>query len=147
MDLKLKIQEDMKSAMKAGDPKRVSTLRMAIAEVKKKEIDKRAPLEEAEIFKVLNSLIKQRIDSASAFRSGNRLDLAENEEQEIEVLKAYLPQALSPEEVISLVKGAIAEVGATSSSQLGAVMKLVLPKVAGRADGKLVSDTVKQLLS
>jgi uncharacterized protein YqeY len=147
VDLKTKLQNDMKDAMRASQSAKVSTLRMAIAEIKKREIDKRTPLEEAEITKLIQTLIKQRHDSIEAFTKGNRPDLAEKEKEEITFLEGYLPQQLSAGELEALVKSAIEESGAKGPNEIGKVMKVALAKTAGRADGKAVNELVKKLLS
>lgn len=147
MDLKAKLQSDLKDAMRAQDALKLGTLRGLIAEIKKREIDKRSALEEAEIHKVIQSLLKQRADSIEAFRSAGREELAAKEELEAAVLKAYLPAQLSKEEIEVLVVAAIAETGASKPSDIGAVMKAVLAKSAGRADGKWVNEIARLKLS
>jgi len=147
MDWKTRIQDDMKTAMKAHESLKVGTLRMLIAEVKKKEIDKRAPLDEAETLKTIQSLIKQRQDSVEAFTQGGRQDLADKESAEILVLKHYLPQQMERSEIEAIVVAAIAETQAKVAADMGKVMKAVLPKIAGRADGKLVNEVVRAKLS
>jgi uncharacterized protein len=147
MDLKTSIQNDMKAAMKAQEPLKVSTLRMLISEIKKREIDKKSPLEDSEIHKTISSLMKQRQDSIEAFKKGGREDLAEQESKEAEILKAYLPAQLSTAEVESIVTQAITETGATQPGDVGKVMKAVLAKTAGKADGKVVNEIVRAKLS
>lgn len=147
MDLKTKIQNDMKDAMRAQDSVKLGCLRMLTAEVKKREIDKRSPLDEAEIFKVISSQLKQRADSIDAFKKADRKDLVDKEEKEVEILKAYLPQQLSRAEIETLVVAAISETGASKPSDIGNVMKAVLAKTAGRADGKLVNEIARAKLS
>ena len=147
MDLKTTLQNDMKTAMKAGDSTKLGTLRMLIAEIKKREIDKRATLEEAEIHKTISSMIKQRNDSVEAFTKGGREELAEKERQEIAVLKAYLPQQMGEAEVEALVVAAIAEIGAASPADIGKVMKAAMAKAGGRADGKLINEIAKRKLA
>jgi uncharacterized protein len=147
MDLKTQLQSDLKDAMRAQNALKLGTLRMLIAEIKKREIDKRSPLDESEIHKVIQSLLKQRGDSIEAFKNAGRLELAEKEEQEAAILKAYLPSQLSSAEVEALVVVAIAETGATKPSDMGAVMKAVLAKAAGKADGKVVNELVRAKLT
>ncbi len=147
MDLKTKLQNDTKEAMKAQDSLKVGTLRMLTSEVKKREIDKRTVLEEAEIHKVIQTMLKQRADSIDAFQKANRTDLVEKEQKEVEILKVYLPQQLSKGEVEALVAAAIAETGASKPGDIGQVMKAVLAKAAGRADGKLVNEIARAKLS
>ncbi len=147
MDLKTTLQNDMKAAMKAQDSLKLGALRMLISEIKKREIDKKTPLEEAEIHKTISTLIKQRNDSVEAFTKGNRPELAEKETAEIKVLQAYLPQQLSPAEVEAIVVAAIAETGATKPEEMGKVMKAALAKAGGRADGKILNELVRKKLS
>lgn len=147
MDLKTLIQNDMKTSMKAQDSLKTNALRMLISEVKKREIDKREPLTETEIQKAIQTLLKQRQESVEAFTKGGRQDLADKELLEIAVLKVYLPQQLSREEVEGFVTIAIQETGATGPNDLGKVMKVALEKTAGRADGKLVSELVRAKLA
>lgn len=146
MDLKT-IQNDMKTAMKEQNALKLSALRMLIAEIKKREIDKRAPLEETEIQKTIATMIKQRNDSVEAFVKGGRNDLADKEKQEIVILQVYLPQQLSRDEVEALVVAAIQETGAAAPGDLGKVMKAVLAKAAGRADGKLINEIARTRLT
>ena len=146
MDLKTTIQNDMKSAMKAGEPVKTGCLRMLIAEIKKREIDKRSVLDEGEIQKTVSSLIKQRMDSVEAFTKGGREDLADKERMEIDFLKVYLPTQLSEAETEALVTAAIEETGAKVPQDMGKVMKAVLAKAGGRADGKLVNELVRKKL-
>ena len=147
MDLKTTLQNDMKTAMKSQDSIRLGCLRMLIAEIKKREIDKRSPLDEGEIQKTISTLIKQRTESVVAFEKGGRMDLAEKEQAEISVLKVYLPQQLSSAEVEALVVAAITESGASSPADIGKVMKLALAKAEGRADGKLVNEIARAKLT
>jgi len=137
----------MKSAMKSQQATKLGCLRMLIAEIKKKEIDKRSPLDESEIQKVIGTLIKQRNESVLAFEKGGRTDLVEKEKAEIDVLKAYLPEQLSDSEVIAIVESAVAETQAKTAADMGKVMKAVLAKTSGRADGKLVNELVRKKLS
>ena len=146
MDLKTTIQNDMKMAMKAGEPVKTGCLRMLIAEVKKREIDKRSPLDEGEVQKAISTLIKQRMDSIEAFMKGGREDLADKERMEIDFLKVYLPTQLSEAETEALVVAAIAETEAKVPQDMGKVMKAVLAKAGGRADGKLVNELVRKKL-
>jgi len=146
MDLKTTIQNDMKAAMKAGEPIKTGCLRMLIAEVKKREIDKRSILDETEIQKAISTLIKQRLDSVEAFLKGGREDLADKEKMEIDFLKVYLPTQLTEAETESLVIAAIEETGAKVPQDVGKVMKAVLAKANGRADGKMVNELVRKKL-
>jgi uncharacterized protein len=142
------VQKDMVAAMKAKEESRLSALRMAKAALKKHEIDSMKPLDEAAELQVMNSLLKQRRESAEMFRKGNRTELADKEEAEIAILESYLPAAPSSTELEEAVTAAIAEIGATSSKQMGAVMKAAGARLAGkRVDGKLLSELVKQRLA
>lgn len=142
-----RIQQDMVSAMKAKDEARLGALRMVKSALKKHEIDSMKPLTEAVEMQVLNTLVKQRQESADLFRKGNRPELAEKEEAEIRLLESYLPSAPSDSELQDAVSAAIGETGATSSKQMGLVMKAATAKLAGkRVDGKALSELVKQKL-
>jgi uncharacterized protein YqeY len=150
MTLQSQVDNDIKDAMRARDMARLNALRMLKAAMKNAAIEKggaESVLEDAESAAVIRKQIKQRQDAIEGFEKGGRLELAANERAEIEVLSAYLPKALSPEEVAQLVKEAIAEAGATSKQQMGAVMKIVTAKAAGRSDGKTLSAAVQKLLS
>lgn len=147
MSLKETIQNDMKTAMRAQDAVRLGAIRMLTSEIKKREIDKKAPLDETEIQKVVSTLIKQRNESIEAFVKGGRQDLADKEKKEIEALSGYLPAQLSREEVEAIVVGAIQESGAKAPGDIGKVMKIVVPKIAGRADGKLVNEIARAKLA
>lgn len=136
----------MKAAMKAQESVKLGCIRMLISEIKKREIDKRAPLDDGEIQKAIASLIKQRNDSVEAFEKGGRQDLADKEKAEINFLKVYLPPQLPKEEVEAIVAAAIAETGAQSAADMGKLMKVVLAKIAGRADGKTVNEIVRAKL-
>lgn len=142
------IQQDMVTAMKAKDEARLSALRMMKSALKKHEIDSMKPLTEATEMQVLNTLVKQRQESADLFRKGSRPELAEKEEAEIRLLESYLPAAPSATELEEAVNAAISETGATSAKQMGLVMKAASAKLAGkRVDGKALSELVKQKLS
>lgn len=147
MDLKATIQNDMKTAMKAQEPDKVSTLRMLISEIKKREIDKKTQLDEAEIHKTISTLVKQRQDSIEAFTKGGRDDLANKEKQEIEFLKIYLPAQLGDAELEALVVAAIAETQSTSPNDIGKVMKAVMAKAGGRAEGRRINEIARGKLS
>ncbi|RMG59390.1 MAG: GatB/YqeY domain-containing protein [Deltaproteobacteria bacterium] len=147
MSLLEKIREDMKSATKSRDLVALSALRMALSALKNREIELRKELDDAEVVRVISSLIKQRKESIELYEKGEREDLAEKERKEIEVLQKYLPPELSREELEKIVRETISEVGAASVKEMGKVMKAVMPKVAGRADGKVVSEMVRSILS
>ncbi|MBV9307901.1 MAG: GatB/YqeY domain-containing protein [Acidobacteriaceae bacterium] len=141
------VQKDMVGAMKSKDEARLGALRMIKAALQKQEIDTMKPLNEAAEMQVMNTLLKQRRESADLFRKGGRDELAAKEEEEIRIIEAYLPSAPSPAEMEEAVSSAIAETGATSQKQMGAVMKAASAKLAGkRVDGKVLSELVKSKL-
>lgn len=146
MGLRENIDANLKDALKSGAKDKLSTLRMLNAALKNKQIDKRRPLTDEEVLETVRSLIKQRRDSIEQFAKGGRQDLVDKETAEVAVLEAYLPAPLSREEVAVMVREAIAESGAQGARDLGKVMKALLPRISGRADGKLVSDMVKHSL-
>lgn len=144
--LRDRIAEDMRAAMKAREQTRVGTLRMVMASVKNAEVERGHALADDEVVEVIAREAKRRRESTDAFGAAGRTDLVEKESAELMVLQAYLPQAMSDEELARAVDEAIAETGATSPSQMGAVMKALMPKVRGRADGAAVSAMVKARL-
>ena len=155
MGLKEQIRQDMQKAAKERDSLALSALRMAIAAIQNREIDAvtrkeiahGAALPDDALLKVLATMVKQRRESIELFLQGNRPELAERENSEIAVLERYLPKPLSPREIEALVRESIAETGAKGPSDVGRLMKAVMPKTAGRADGKAVSETVRRLLA
>ena len=147
MGIKERIQEDMKKAAKERNSLALSALRMALAAIKNKEIEVRGEIGEDVVLKLLATMVKQRKESIELFERGGRSDLAGQEAAEIAVLEAYLPRPLPDAEVESLVRESIAAAGAKSPSDLGRVMKGLMPKVAGRADGRIVNEIVRRLLT
>jgi uncharacterized protein len=147
MALREKLDEDLKSAMRAKDSLRMNTVRALKSAVKYREIELMKPLDDAGILGVMATEIKRRRDSVEQYRAGNRADLADKEEAEIKILQEFLPQQLTPGEVEAKVVEVIARVGAQGPKDMGAVMKALLPEVQGRADGKVVSELVKQRLA
>lgn len=148
MNLKEQIVADMTAAMKAKDAARTSTLRMLKSAISYREIEKGGELDEEELMKLLRSQVKQRRDSVEQYQKGGRQDLAEKETAEIAVIESYLPQAASREEIEQAVAAAIAETGATSMKEMGAVMKATMVLLAGKnPDGRTVSETVKKKLA
>ena len=148
MTLKEKIITDMTAAMKAKDAARTSTLRMLKAAIVNRQIEKGGELDEEELMKLLRSQVKQRRDSVEQYEKGGRQELADKELAEIAVIEGYLPQAASQEEIDKAVAEAIAETGASSMKEMGAVMKAVMPRFTGKnADGRAVSEAVKTRLS
>jgi uncharacterized protein len=146
--LKERIDQELKDAMRAKEELTTSVLRMLKSAVKYKEVEPGAKaLDDAGVLAVISTLIKQRRDSVEQFRAGNRNDLADKEEKEILVLQRYLPKQLSVDELLAEVKAAITATGAQGPKDMGAVMKALLPKVQGRAEGKAVSDAVKAQLA
>jgi len=146
--LKERIDADLKDAMRSKDELGTSVLRMLKSAVKYKEVEPGGhALEDGGVLAVIQTLIKQRRDSVEQFRAGNRTDLADKEEKEIAKLQSYLPAQMSPDELRAEVRAAIAQVGAQSPKDMGAVMKALLPKVQGRAEGKAVSEAVKAELA
>lgn len=142
-----RIQSDLTQAMKAGDALRLSTLRMIKAALKNKEIEKQKPLDDAEALAVLRTLVKQRRDSVEQFTRGGRTDLAARESSEIAIIESYLPPSASDDEIEAAVNAAIAETGANSPKQMGAVIKAVKQRLADKSvDGKLLSDRVRARL-
>ena len=147
MGLKERIQADMQTAAKEKNSLALSALRMAVAAIKNKEIEARGEIGEDSILKVLATMVKQRKESIDLFRQGRREDLAGKEAAEIVVLEAYLPKALPDAEIETLAREAIGTTGAKSPGDMGRVMKELMPKVAGRADGKTVNEIVRRLLA
>ena len=146
MSLKEQINEDMKAAMRAKQAERLSTVRLLLAAIKQKEIDERVTLDDAGITAVIDKMIKQRRDSITQYDGAGRTDLADKERAELAVLAAYMPQALSADEIADLIKQALAETGASSAKDMGKVMAWLKPKMAGRADMQVVSTQVKATL-
>ncbi len=146
MALRDDISKDVSAALKAREKEKLSTVRMLLSAVKYKEVDLRRPLTDEEVQGVAGTLIRQRQDSIEQFRKGNRPELAEKEEKEIEVLKVYLPPQMSADELRALIKKLAAEAGASGQKDMGKLMKAVMPHVKGKADGKLVNDIVKEVL-
>jgi len=147
MSLLKRLDEDLKAAMKRSDAISVSSLRMAKAAIKNVQIDKGRELSDEEILSVLLSMAKQRRESIEQFLRGGREELAEKERQELAVLQSYMPAQLSPDEIEKLIVQAIREASARSETDMGKVMKLLMPKIKGVADGKWVNNRVKELLS
>lgn len=146
MGLKAQIQEATKSAMKGGDRLALSTLRFLLAAVQNEEIKERRELTEEEVLRTISSLCKQRQDSIDSFRKGGRNDLVEKEQAELGILRGFLPQALTEEEIRRLIRTSMEEVGAKGIQDLGKVMKQIMPKIAGRAEGKRTNELVREML-
>ena len=147
MPLVDEIQKDMYKAMKEKEKERINALRNIIGKLKYKYIDKGDKLTEQEEIKVIQSLAKQRRESIELYKQGGRNDLVETETKELSIIEEYLPQAMSEEEVRRLVRKTVKEIGAESMSDLGKVMPLVMKKGAGKVDGKIAQEILKELLS
>jgi uncharacterized protein YqeY len=146
-DLLKKLQEEMKAAMKSGDKEKLSTVRMLISEIKKVQIDQKKELTDEEIIQILQRYAKQRKESIKQYKEAGREDLAEKEERELKIVQEFLPKQLSEEEIKKIVEEVINETGASSMKDMGRVMKAVMEKVKGRAEGSVVSSIVKEKLS
>jgi hypothetical protein len=147
MGLEERLIEEMKEAMKSSDKLRLSTIRMIRSNIKNKEIEIRKPLDDETIQRVIQGMVRKGEESLDQFKLGGRMDLVEKESKEIEILKSYLPQSLTQEEVIKIIDQTIEETQVTSLKDLGKVMKSVMPKLQGKADGKLINQLVKERLS
>jgi uncharacterized protein YqeY len=147
MSLRERITEDMKAAMRAKDSERLSALRLLLAAIKQREVDERIELTDTDVVGVIDKMLKQRRDSITQFEAGKRQDLADKEKFEVQVLSAYMPQGLSLEEIEQAVVEAIASAGAGSAQDMGKVMAVLKPRLAGRADMAKVSALVKAKLA
>lgn len=146
MSLKARITEDMKTAMKARETARLGAIRLLLAAMKQKEVDERIELDDTAIVGVIEKMLKQRKDSIAQYEAAKRQDLADAEKYEVDVLTAYMPAGLSAAEVAAIVVAAVAESGAQAMADMGKVMALVKPKVAGRADMAEVSKLIRAKL-
>jgi hypothetical protein len=146
METKVKLENSLKEAMRAGDEIKKRTVRMALAAIKQVEIDRQVTLDEAAVLAILQKEIKLRREALEEARQANRPDLVAAAEAEIAVVNAFLPQAFSEDELKTLAEAAIAEAGAASPADMGKVMKLLMPRIQGRASGDQVSQVVRQLL-
>ena len=146
MDIKTQLNDSLKHAMKSGDMTRKDTLRMALAAIKQVEVDKRIVLDDAAVMALLQKEIKNRREALEEAKKANRPDLASANEAEIVILETFLPAAMPAEELRAIVQAAIAETGAAIPSDMGKVMKVVMPKVAGRAPNDAISAMVRELL-
>ncbi|WP_395062752.1 GatB/YqeY domain-containing protein [Paraburkholderia silvatlantica] len=147
MSLKDQINDDMKTAMRARESERLATIRLLLAAIKQREVDDRVTLDDAGITAVIDKMIKQRKDSISQFEAAGRTDLVDKEAAELAVLTAYMPAQLSDAEIAAEVQAAVAQVGAAGPQDMGKVMGVLKPKLAGRADMTAVSGLVKAALS
>src|SRR5574341_349340 len=147
MSLHDRLTEDLKQAMKSRDQLRMDVIRMIKAAVLNKEVELKKDLDDAEMSRVMTTMIKQRRESVEQFEKGNRAELAAKERQEITIIEAYLPQVLSPEQLAGVVEAVIRDTGATSPKDMGVVMKAVMARLAGQpVDGKQISDLVRSKL-
>ncbi|NLM04432.1 MAG: GatB/YqeY domain-containing protein [Clostridiales bacterium] len=146
MSLKEQLNNDFKQAMKNRDQLRKNVITLIRSEIKQIEVDKRIELDDQGIVEILSRQLKQRRDSIEEFKKGNRQDLADQAEEEAKILLEYLPEQLSEEEITSIVKETIDEIGAQSMKDMGKVMANIMPKLKGKADGKLVNEIVKKQL-
>lgn len=147
MSLKQQITDDMKSAMRSGDVKQRDTLRLLQAAIKQREVDERIVLDDAAVVTVIEKMLKQRRDSITQFEAAQRIDLAEKEKDEVMILNGYMPQALSDSEIEALIAEAVLASSAKSMQDMGKVMAILKPKLAGRADMTTVSAFIKAKLS
>ena len=147
LSLKERIQEDMKSAMRNKDSKRLGVIRLIMAAIKQREVDERITLDDAQVIEVLDKMLKQRRESIIQYEKGQRQDLADKESYEITIVQEYLPPALDETELESLISEAINLAGATSSKDMGKVIGILKPRIQGRADMGKVSGRIKEKLS
>lgn len=147
MSLKAQITEDMKNAMRAKESARLATIRLILAEIKRKEVDEQIEVDDTQTLAIVEKMIKQRKDSITQFEAGGRADLADIEKAELVILSAYMPAGLSDEEIAAEVSAAVASLGAAGPQDMGKVMGVLKPKLAGRADMTVVSGLVKKALS
>jgi uncharacterized protein YqeY len=147
MDIQKQIEKDFQEALRAGNELKKRTLRMVLSAIKLVEVDKGVPLDEGELLVILQKEIKSRRESIADAEKAGRPDLITDSEAEISILEEYLPQSFTQDEIEAMAKEVIAQEGASSMQDMGKVMKLLMPKVQGRADGSQVSQTVRQLLS
>jgi uncharacterized protein len=147
MSLKDTLTDDMKNAMRAKDTERLGTIRLVLAAIKQKEVDERVVLDDAQVLAIIDKQVKQRNDSINQFRQAGRVDLVDKEEAELAVLVTYLPKQLSADEVAQEVAKAVVDSGAKSAADMGKVMGLLKPRLAGKTDLSKVSGLVKDALS
>jgi uncharacterized protein YqeY len=147
VDLKARLAEDLKTALRSGDKLKLSVIRLLTALIKNREVEKRGPLTDAEAVQAVSSSCKQRQEAIEQYGQGGRQDLVDKETAELRILQSYLPQPLTNEELAGLVQAAIQEAQAASPREMGKVMAVLMPKVTGRADGKIVSALVRDMLS
>src|SRR5690606_12553612 len=147
MTLKQQLTDDMKAAMKGGDKHSLGVIRLINAAIKQREVDERIELDDAAVIAVLDKMVKQRKDSVSQYEAANREDLAKVERDEIGVIERYLPAKMGEAEILAAINAAIARTGAASAADMGKLMGVLKPQLAGQADMGLVSKLVKQALA
>lgn len=147
MDLISRLSEDQKAAMKSGDQPRVALLRLLRTRIKEAEVEKRSKLSDEEVYKIIQSEVRRRQEAIELFEKGGRGDLATREKSEIAILESYLPEKASEEEIAREAAKAIEDAGATGPQDFGKVMKILMPRLAGRAEGSVVGRVVKDLLA
>lgn len=147
MTLKERINEDMKAAMRARETARLSAIRLLLAAIKQKEVDERIVLDDAAVIAIIDKMLKQRRDSITQYEAAARQDLADAEKFEADLLTTYMPTALSTDEISAALAAAVSETGASNAADIGKVMAVLKPKLAGRADMSIVSKLVKARLS
>ncbi len=147
MSLKARITDDMKTAMKAKEAARLATIRLLLAAIKQKEVDERVELDDAAVAAVIEKLVKQRKDSVTQYTAAGRQDLADVEQAEIVILSAYLPEKMGNDEIAAVVAAAVAQTGATGPADMGKLMAVLKPQLAGKADMAEVSKLVKAALA
>jgi len=147
MSLKERVQEDMKSAMRAADKDRLATVRLILAAIKQREVDERIVLDDAQVLSVLDKMVKQRRESITQFEAGGRSDLVAKERAELEIISGYLPAQLDEAQLDAMIQAAMAETGASSIKDMGKVMGLIKAKAQGRADMALVGARIKARLT
>lgn len=145
--MKTRLNEDYKAALRSGDKLRVSVIRLLTALIKNREVEKRGPLTDSEVIQAITTSCKQRQEAIEQYRQGGRGDLADKEAAELAILQSYLPAALTSQELQAMVLEAIREVQATSPKEMGKVMGILMPRLTGRADGKVVNMLVREALS
>lgn len=147
MSLKQRLTDDMKAAMKSGDKARLGVIRLMLAAVKQREVDERIELDDAQVLAALDKMVKQRRDSVSQYEAANRADLADIEKAEIVVIDRYLPAKLDEAAIVAAIDAAVTETGAASAADIGKLMGVLKPRLAGQADMGLVSTLVKRKLA
>lgn len=147
MSLKTQLTDDMKAAMKGGDKQRLAVIRLINAAIKQREVDERIELDDAAVLAVLEKMVKQRKDSIGQYEAASREDLAQIERDEMAIIEAYLPEKLGEAEIVKAIEAAIAQTGANSAADMGKLMGVLKPQLAGQADMGLVSKLIKQKLA